>query len=132
MRDFNNAGEINVEGDFSVTDNSQSEHKLYIHCSNEELIADRPFRVGNIKIEQKRKVRRLKPFYGLSILLFFAAAIWAMFHGKTNLISILMGAASVFIGYSSLQMTFEPNLFQREEQAAVNEITKILRQRRVE
>ncbi|OCB02901.1 hypothetical protein BBC27_10550 [Acidithiobacillus ferrivorans] len=132
MRDFNNDGEINVHGDFNVTDNSQTKHKLYIHCSSEELLAERPFRAENISIEQRKKVNRLKPHYGLAILLIFAAAIWALYQGKTDLISILMGAASAFIGFATLKATFEPNSFQREEQAAVNEITKILKQRRVE
>ena len=132
MRDFNNDGDINVKGDFNITDNSQTEHKLYIHCTNEELLADRPFRAENIKIEQKNKVQRLKPFYALTILSAFAAAIWAMYQGKTDLITILIGAVSAFLGYQSLRATSEPNAFQREEQDAVNEIAKILKQRRVE
>ena len=132
MRDFNNNGEISVEGDFNVTDNSHNEHKLYIHCSNEELFAHRPFRAENIKIEQKEKVKRLKPLYLLTLTLLFSAAIWALFQGKADLISILMGAVSAFVGYQSLIATVEPNSFQREEQDAVNEITKILKQRRAE
>jgi uncharacterized membrane protein len=132
LRDFNNDGEINVQGDFNVTDNSHAEHKLYIHCTNEELIAERPFRAENIKLEQKRKVKRLKPLYGLTVLLVFAVAIWAMYQGKTDLITILMGGASAFLGFQSLKATVEPNTFQIEEQNAVNEISKILKQRRVE
>jgi hypothetical protein len=132
LRDFNNEGEINVQGDFNVTDNSHIVHKLYIHCSNEELLADRPFRAENIKIEQRKKVDRLKPLYGFSLFLIFGAAIWALFQGKTDLISILMGGASAITGYGSLKATFEPNAFQLEELAAVNEISKILKQRRVE
>lgn len=132
MRDFNNGGDINVNGDFNVNDNSKSEFKLYIHCTNEELLTDRPFRAENIKIEQRKKIQRLKPFYALTVLLTFAAAIWAMYNGKTDLITILMGAVSAFLGYQSLIATIEPNTFQKEEQAAVNEISKILKQRRVE
>lgn len=132
LRDFNNGGDINVNGDFNVNDNSISEFKLYIHCTNEELLADRPFRAENIKIEQRKKIQRLKPFYALTVLLTFAAAIWAMYNGKTDLITILMGAVSAFLGYQSLIATIEPNTFQKEEQAAVNEISKILKQRRVE
>ena len=48
MRDFTNGGDITAGGDITINDNSQNEHKLYIHCSNEELIEDRPFRQGNI------------------------------------------------------------------------------------
>lgn len=132
MRDFNNGGDINVKGDFNVNDYSKNDFKLYIHCTNEELLADRPFRAENIKIEQRKKVQRLKPFYVLTILLAFSAAIWAMYNGKTDLITILMGSVSAFIGYQSWSATFEPNEFQKEEQAAVNEISKILKQRRVE
>lgn len=132
MRDFNNGGDINVNGDLNIGDNAKNEFKLYIHCTNEELIADRPFRTENIKIEQRKKIKQLKPFYALTVLLAFAAAIWAMYHGKTDLIAILMGGVSAFLGYQSLIATIEPNAFQKEEQAAVNEINKILKQRRVE
>ncbi len=132
MRDFSNGGEINVNGDFNVTDNSQNEHKLLINCSSEELIQERPFRQENIKIEQSKKIKRLKPFYGLSIVLFVSAALWAAYNGQTDLVSIAMGAASLFIGFQSLKATIEPNAFQIEEQNAVNEINKILKQRRIE
>jgi len=132
LRDFNNEGEVNVQGDFNINDNSQAEHKLYIHCSNEELLADRPFRAGNYKIEQKKKIQILKPFYALTVLLAFAAAIWAMYNGKTDLIAILMGGVSALLAFQSFKATVEPNAFQIEEQNAVNEISKILKQRRVE
>ena len=133
MRDFNNDGQINVNGDFHVTDNSHNqEHKLLIHCSSEELIQERPFRQENIRLEQARKVKQLKPFYALSLILFVAAAAWAAINGKANLASFIMGAASLFIGFQSLKATFEPNAFQVEEQNAVNEIGKLLKQRRVE
>ncbi|MBF4237265.1 hypothetical protein, partial [Vibrio anguillarum] len=128
MRDFNNDGEINVQGDFNVIDNSHNEHKLLIHCSSEELLSERPFRRENIKIEQKRKVKRLRPFYLLTVILIFATAFWAMYQGKTDLITILMGLASAFIGFNSLRATVEPNSFQREEQQAIAEINKILKQ----
>nr|WP_321531045.1 hypothetical protein [uncultured Desulfuromonas sp.] len=133
MRDFNNNGKINVSGDFNVTDNSHNqEHKLLIHCSNEELLQERPFRQENIWLEQERKVKRLKPFYALSVILFVTAAVWANLNGKTDLASLIMGAASLFIGFQSLKATFEQNAFQREEQNVVNEIGEILKQRRVE
>ena len=132
MRDFNNGGDINVNGDLNVTDNSHNEHKLHMHCSSEELIEERPFRQENIRIEQSKKVKRLKPFYALRLLLFVAAALWAAYHGKTDLVSIVMGAASLFLGFQSLKATLEPNAFQIEEQNAVNEINKLLKQRRVE
>jgi len=132
VRDFINAGDINVHGDMNVGDNSYSQHKLLIHCSSEELQQERPFRLGNIRIEQSKKVKRLRPFYAVSVVLFIAAAAWATANGKSDLISFLMGSASILLAYASLKATIEPNLFQIEERAAVDEISKILKQRRVE
>lgn len=132
LRDFNNDGEINVQGDFNITDNSHSEHKLLIHCSSEVLLQERPFRQENIRLEQARKIKRLKPLYALSLVLAVAAAVWATINGKTDFATIIMGGASLFVGYQSLMATINPNAFQIEEQNAVNEINKILKQRRVE
>lgn len=132
MRDFNNDGQINVQGDFNVSDNSQNQHKLLIHCSSEELLEERPFRQENIRLEQSQKVKRLKPLYGLSVVLFCVAAGWATFNGKTDLATFIFGGASLFLGFQSLKATIEPNAFQIEEQNAVNEINKLLKQRRVE
>lgn len=132
MRDFNNDGQININGDFNVNDNSHTEHKLLINCSNDVLLQERPFRQENIQIEQTRKVRRLKPLYALSLILFFAASAWAIFNGKGDLASFLMGGASLYVGYLSLKATIEPNAFQIEEKNAVDEINKLLKQRRVE
>lgn len=132
LRDFNNDGQINVHGDFNVTDNSHEEHKLLIHCSSQRLLQERPFRQENIGLEQARKVKRLKPFYALSLVLFVAAAIWATVNGKADLATLIMGGASLFIGFQAFKATVEPNAFQIEEQNAVKEINKLLKQRRVE
>ena len=132
MRDFNNDGQINVQGNFNVTDNSQNQPRLLNYCSSEELLRERPFRKENIRLEQARKVKRLRPFYALCLVLFCSAAAWATFNGKTDLATFIMGGASLFIGYLSLKATIEPNAFQVEEQNAVNETIKILKQRRVE
>ncbi|MEW5838991.1 MAG: hypothetical protein AB1717_09185 [Pseudomonadota bacterium] len=132
MRDFNNDGEINVHGDLNVTDNSQNEHKLLVHCSSDVLLQERPLRQENIRLEQARKVKRLKPFYALTLILAVAAAIWATVNGKADVATIIMGGAALFIGYQSLKATIEPNAFQNEEQQAVDEINKLLKQRRVD
>lgn len=132
MRDFNNDGEINIQGDFNVTDNSHSEHKLLIHCTSDVLLQERPFRQENIRLEQARKIKRLKPFYALTLILAVAAATWATVNGKADFVTVIMGGAALFVGYQSLKAAIEPNAFQVEEQNAVNEINKLLKQRRVE
>jgi len=132
LRDFNNDGQINVQGDFNVTENSQDEHRLLIHCSSEVLSQERPFRQENIRLEQARKVKRLKPFYALSVVLFCVAAGWATFNGKTDLASYILGGASLFLGLQLLKATIEPNAFQVQEQDAVSKINNLLKKRRVE
>jgi hypothetical protein len=132
MRDFNNDGQINVHGNLNVGDNTQNDHKLLTHCSNEELLRERPFREENIKIEQQRKLKRLSPYYAISLILLIVAATWAAMTGKTDLVSILIGGPSIFLAFQTLKATVEPNDFQIEEQNAVNEIGKILKQRRAE
>ena len=132
MRDFNNDGQINVQGDFNIADNSYNQHMLLIHCSTEDLLQERPFRQENIKLEQARKIKRLKPLYALSVILFVVAAGWATANGQSDLASFIMGAASLLFGYHSLKATLEPNAFQIEEQNAVNEINTLLKQRRAE
>jgi hypothetical protein len=132
LQNFNNDGQINVHGDFNVTDNSRTEHKLLINCSSEELLQDRPFRLGNIRLEQARKIKRLQPLYALSVVLLVAAAGWATINGKPDLAALVTGGASLFVGYLSLNATLEPNSFQIEEQNAANEASKLLKQRRVE
>lgn len=131
MRDFNNDGQININGDFNLNDSSHTEHKLLINCSSAELLQELPFRQENIRIEQAQKVRRLRPLYALCIILFVATAALAVLNGKGDLASFLMGGASLFVGCLSLKATVEHNAFQVEEQNAVNEINKLLKQRRV-
>lgn len=131
MRDFKSR-DIKVDGDFNVIDNSHNQHKLLVNCSSEELLAERPFRQENMRIEQKRKINRLLPLYGVCLIMFVAAAILAMLNGMQDLMTIILGAGSLFIGFLALKATIEPNAFQAEEQSAINEISKILKQRRVE
>lgn len=96
------------------------------------MLRERPVRKENIKIEQKKKVKRLKPFYALSLILCISAALWAAYLGKADLVTILMGAASLFLGFQLLKATVEPNSFQVKEHNAVSEINELLKQRRVE
>lgn len=132
MRDFNNNGGLNVHGDFNLNDNSTSQHKLLINCTNEELLLERPFRLENIKIEQSEKVRKLIPFYIVALLLLAVAIISSAFFENSDLISMFSGLGSLLIGSMTLRNTFEHNEFQKEEMNTVKLINKILKQRRAE
>ncbi len=134
MRDFTNDGDIHVHGDMNVGDGNSngSEFRLYTQCDNETLRHERPFRQENDRLEQRKKLKRLSPFFVLSVILFMAAATWATIQGHTDLETLMVGAASVLIAWKTLELAVTPNAFQREERAAVAEINKILRQRRAE
>lgn len=132
MDNFYNGRDINVGGDFNLTDSSHNEHKLLIHCSSEELLQERPFREENIKLEQSRKIQRQKPYYIASLVLLVLAALWAAYVGHSNLVSVAMGLISLLIGYRQITITIAPNAFQMEERDAVRQINTILKQRRVE
>ena len=133
MRDFNNdGGTINAGNDVYIGDGTKVEHQLLIHCSSEALQEERPFRKENIKLEQKKKIKLLLPLLGLAVFMLLGSAFWAQINGKADLVSFILGAGSLFIGFMTLKATLEPNTFQLQEQAAVDEINMILRSRRVE
>jgi hypothetical protein len=132
MRDFNNDGNIQIGGNLNIHDESQNEHKLLIHCSSGVLLEERPFRQENLRIERKRKLKRLSPFYGTAVILFLIAATWAQIKGKPDLVAYVLGLGSLAIAYLSLNATVEPNSFELEEQEAIRQINNILKARRVE
>lgn len=132
MRDFNNDGNLHIGGNLSIHDESQNEHKLLIHCTSDVLLEERPFRKENLRIEFKRKLKRLSPFYGVAVILFLIAATFAQINGKPDLVAYAFGAGSLAIAYLSLKATVEPNSFELEEQEAIRQINNILKSRRVE
>jgi hypothetical protein len=132
LRDFNNGGDLNVGGNLNITDNSQNEHKLLDNCSSEELIAERPFRQENIKLEKKRKLKRLLPLVSFTVILILVAATWAQVTGKSELATFILTVGTIIIAFVSLKVMFDPNSFELQEQAAINKINMLLKSRRVE
>lgn len=131
MHNFNNNGKINIqEGNINIYDNSSEIYKLLIHCSNEELLNEKPFRIENIKLEQKRKIKRLIPMYIIFICTLTAAIYYIIFTGNKDIVSLIFAAASFLTGYSSLAETISHNEFQRGERDAIDEINRLLKQRR--
>ena len=130
MRDFTNDGEIHVHGDMRVGDGDTNEFKLFTQCDNETLRQELPFRQENDRLEQALKWKKSGRFFGVSISLFIIAATWATLQGHTDLQTFSLGVTGILIAWKTLEVTLNPNAFQREERAAVAEIKKILRQRR--
>lgn len=132
MRDFHNGGDINVVGDFHITDSSTNDYKPLAHCSTEELLEERPFRKGNLKLEFRRKLYEAIPALGTAVLGLIGAAIWAQLNGHADLVAFILGIGSLLVGFAALNTTLEPNDFELHERDTLAEIHMILRSRRVE
>lgn len=132
MRDFNNNGQINIEqGNINISNSYSNNYKLLIYCSNDELMNERPYRIENIKSEQKRKVKRMMPIYFICTCIFIFSLYYIFFTNDKEIPSLLFCAGSFILGFRMLIETISHNAFQREEQEAINEIDKLLKQRRV-
>jgi hypothetical protein len=132
MRDMNNNGQINIQGNLNISSNDMEEYKPLIYCSNEVLLRERPFRVENIKLEQKRKRKRFLPFCILFICSIITMCYFKFVANNNDMALFINAIISLIMGFISLILPILPNSFQKEEQMVINEIDKILLQRRVE
>ncbi|CAH7231540.1 conserved hypothetical protein [Vibrio chagasii] len=127
MRDFN-ANQIN--GDVNINDNS-TEHKLLIHCSNEELLHEEIHRRDVLSKERSRKNNVLFKLLGFCASAFVLAAIWYWIKGQVDLISGMLGFASIALTLLFLQEGEKTTEFERRQIQALNEINMLLRERGV-
>ncbi|WP_413665447.1 hypothetical protein ACG1BZ_09740 [Microbulbifer sp. CNSA002] len=127
MRDFN-SGDIN--GDVVINDNS-NEHKLLIHCSNEELIHEERHRQEVLEKERSRKNGAFLKFILFSATLCVAAYVWYQFNGGHSIASTLLGAVGAITGFSTFAQSDQTTEFEQRQLAALKEIHMILRERGV-
>lgn len=125
MRDFN-SGDIN--GDVTINDNS-TEHKLLIHCSNEELIHEEQHRHEILRKEKSRQRSVFLKFALFSALMLGAAFVWFQITGSHSIASTILGAIGAISGYVTLTQSSEKTEFENRQIAALNEIHMILRER---
>lgn len=128
MRDINSGRDINVGGDFVVNDNSQ-QHKLLIHCSSEELLAEESLRRQRLSEERKSKLNRFLTFIGVAASLLFIAGVWGWFQGKMDFFSLAVGGAGFMVGVASLKFYERPTVFEQRQLNALAEINMLLRER---
>ena len=129
MRDFSAGRDINVEGDVFIHDESIEIGKLFVNCSNEELIEERTHRKSVLSGERKRKFNRLVVAWVVLGLLLTAVSGYLYFIGQTNLSSFLLGGGGIAISLGSIKVMAEPNDFEIRQQSALKEIAYILRER---
>lgn len=130
MRDINAGRDINVKGDFVVNDSSQ-QYKLLIHCSNEELLAEEPYRRQHLADERKAKTNRFLRFIAIAASFIFIAGIWFWFKGNMDFFSFAIGAAGFLVGLAGLKIYERPTEFELRQIAALAEINLLLRERGV-
>lgn len=131
MRDFKAGGDINVGGDVYIHDESV-QHKLLIHCTNEELRAERTHRIQVLSGERKHKWKRVGVAWlivggGLAL-----TAIWLYLTGKEGLSSLVLGLGGVMLAFATIKVIDEPTEFERRQLAALTEISYLLRERGAE
>jgi hypothetical protein len=133
LRDFNNSGDMNVNGDLVINDQSQNTiGKPFENCTNEELFQERPFRKENLRHERNRKIKTAIPFLAFAIILFIAAATWGQLAEKPNLVTYILGIGALVVGFATIKGVIEPNEFEIQEQSAVKKINMILKSRRAD
>jgi len=133
MRDFNNGGDMNVNGDLVINDHaSNNAGKLLVHCTTQELLQERPFRQENLRFERRKKIKIALPLLAFAVVIFIASAVWAQTTGKSDLVSFILEIGSLVVGFATIKGVLEPNAFEIQEQNAIQEIQLILKSRRSE
>ncbi|MFA5353404.1 MAG: hypothetical protein WC291_04180 [Thermodesulfovibrionales bacterium] len=133
MRDFNNGGDMNVNGDIVINDHSQNTvGKLLVNCTNEELFQERPFRQENLRLERNRKIKGGLPLLAFAVVLFIASAVWGQIAGKSDFVAFVLGIGALVVSFATVKGVMEPNAFEIQEQNVIKEINMILRSRRAE
>lgn len=129
VRDFNSG---DIHGDVTINDNSNNtEYKLLIHCSNEELMQEETHRFALLRNERSRKSKVTWKFIAFVALLILIAAAWFQIVGEMNMVTFLTGAAGVIMGMATLQQADKPTSFEQRQLATLNEIHALLRERGV-
>ncbi|WP_434155794.1 hypothetical protein [Pseudomonas sp. JZ134] len=127
MRDFNSG---DIHGDVTINDNSSNtEYKLLIHCTNEELLLEERHRSELLRRERSRKNGFTWKFIAFSALLLLIAAGWFYIQGAMNTVTLLIGAAGVITGMATLQQADKQTPFEQRQIATLNEIHTLLRER---
>jgi hypothetical protein len=131
MRDFNNGGDMNVNGDLFINDNSR--HKvgdLLVNCTSEALRQELPFRQEILQIERAKKIKKTIPFLAVAVMLIIAAAVGAQINGKSDFVAFALGIGALLVTISTIRGVVEPTEFEVQEKNAIREITLILKTRR--
>ncbi|MDD2699838.1 MAG: hypothetical protein PHH36_01240 [Sideroxydans sp.] len=129
MRNFQSG---DIHGDVTINDNSNNtEYKLLIHCSNEELMQEESHRFNLLRDERSRKNKVIWKFVAATAILILIAATWFQITGAMNMVTFLMGAAGVMMGLAALQQADKQTPFEQRQIATLNEIHTLLRERGV-
>jgi hypothetical protein len=130
LRDFTNGGNINVGGNFFVTDQSQ-QHKLLIHCTNEELVEEEQFRRGQLAREQNGKLKYTLVAVAGTACIFFIIGLYFWYTGKMERFDLFATTSGFLLAFGSLTFYTTPTQVEKRHKDALQEIHIILRERGV-
>ncbi|WP_320171214.1 hypothetical protein [Maridesulfovibrio sp.] len=131
MRDFNNSGVFNVNGDVVVGDGNEV-GKPFIQCSNEELLLERRFRKENLRREFKAKSKRVICTAILIMVCVFCFAGYEFYKGNSKLSMWILELTSIVLTFLGLKTVLTPNTYEKFEHRDIEAINIILKSRRVE
>lgn len=127
MRDFH---VDNIHGNITINSKSENtKYKLLIHCNNEELLLEESHRRKLLRDERSQKNKIIWKFLFISAMLLTIAAIWFYFQHQMNTVTLLLGIAGILIGTVALQQADRQTPFEQRQNAILNEIHTLLRER---
>lgn len=129
MRDVKAGRDINVSGDIVINDESTQIGKLYIHCSNAELIEERSHRKLVLDKARKRKLGLLGMVCVFLIFIWLGFFIYFYWIDKSEFALSLLTVGSLAVGVMSLKVTFDNTEFERRQLDALKEIAYLLHER---
>jgi hypothetical protein len=131
LRDFHAGGDINVNGDVNITDNSQ-QYKPLNQCTNEELYEERQHRKYVLKKERQSKLNRLGLVWVVLGVLLASVGLYLFFIGQRDYCFLSLGIGGVLGLFATSKVIETPTVFEERQIATLNEIKNVLRERGAE
>jgi hypothetical protein len=130
VRDFNAGRDVHVGGDLIIQDGSEL-YKPLSQCSKEELPAEREHRDALAAKERRR--RQKWQIYGIEIaVVTFAPFQLGLVSESSNTVLSIIQVAGFVLGIATFLGGARPTEFEQRQLATLDEITHLLRERRVE
>lgn len=130
MHNLQAGGSIHAGGDIIVGDNNKNQTRFLVDCSNEELREVRQHRQKVLSNERWRIFKHITLIWAIVSGCIAIAYIWLyFFEGKKELANGFGVLAPIVLAFATLKIREQPSEFELRQQAVLNEIDMILRER---